>query len=62
MSQSIAYEMISDDFEENVEHFSAIMRELTGEWIHYIECEDIQHESRFFYDEFVYFGPEDELN
>ena len=48
--------------EQEVEAFSMIVRELTGEWIHFVECEDIQHEGRYFYDEFVYFGDADDLD
>ena len=45
----------------NIETFAAIVRELTGEWVLPIECQKIQSETRFFYDEVVYFGPADEL-
>jgi len=39
-----------------------ILRELTGEWVHFVECDQIQHEDRYFYDEIVYFGKEDDLD
>ncbi len=32
------------------------VRELTGEWFREIDCNDIQKDQRFFYDEVVYFG------
>lgn len=32
------------------------MRELSGDWFEEIPCEEIQADSRFFYDELVYFG------
>jgi len=35
---------------------------LTGEFIHFIECDDIQSEDRLFYDEIVFFGDEADLD
>ncbi len=33
-----------------------IVRELSGDWIAEIACEDIQKQGRWYYDELVYFG------
>ena len=33
-----------------------VVKELSGDWFNEIACEDIQAESRFFFDELVYFG------
>lgn len=32
------------------------MKELSGDWFEEIPCDEIQADSRFFYDELVYFG------
>ena len=38
-----------------------MIRELTGEFIHFIECDNIQSDNRYFYDEIVFFGDEADL-
>ena len=50
------------EMEAEIRDFALIVRELTGEWIHFIECDQIQAPKRFFYDEFVYFGDEYDLD
>jgi len=39
----------------------SILRELTGEWISEVSCEDIQSPNRLFYDELVFFGDAEDL-
>ena len=36
--------------------FAEIVRELTGDWVHPIKCDDIQGENRWYFDEVVYLG------
>ena len=63
MAQNIDYTPIGEEatFEENAQFLAQIIRELTGEWIHYVECDDIQGEDRTFFDEMVFFGDKEDL-
>jgi len=38
-----------------------IIRELTGDWINEVNCEAIQGEKRWYYDEVVFFGDSEDL-
>lgn len=63
LSQKIDWALGDDgNFNAEVEHFSLVVRELTGEFIHFIECDQIQAETRYFYDEIVFFGDEADLD
>ena len=46
---------------ENARMFANYVALFTGDHINPIKCEDIQQEKRRFYDEFVYFGPKEDL-
>lgn len=46
---------------ENAQMFANYVALFTGDHINPIKCEDIQQEKRRFYDEFVYFGPKEDL-
>lgn len=61
LSRLVHFRKINEAAEVNAEMFAAIVRELTGEWVSQIECEKIQSERRFYYDEVVYFGDRKEL-
>ena len=61
MNRLVHFAKVDEKPELNYSTFAAIVRELTGDWVLPIECEKIQDEKRFFYDEVVYFGPADEL-
>jgi len=45
----------------NYELIASIVRELTGDWVTEIDCDDIQKDNRKFYDEVVYFGDKKDL-
>ena len=49
------------DLKEEVEDFALTVREYTGEWIHFIECDKIFSEDRYNYNEVVFFGDEEDL-
>ena len=49
------------DMDEDTDFFSKIVNSLTGEWVNHTECEDIQSPRRLFFDEMIYFGPEEDL-
>ena len=55
------YHPVHDTEEENIQHFVGMLRELTGDWVEEIACEDIQRDERYTYDEVVYFGDADDL-
>ena len=38
-----------------------VIRELTGEFVNYIACEDIQKEGRRFNTEVIWLGPKEDL-
>ena len=39
-----------------------VVREMTGEWIEYVPCSEIQSPDRHFYDELVFFGDEQDFH
>jgi len=47
--------------EENEQMMAMIVRELSGDWVHPIKCDEIQGQNRWFYDEIVYFGAQEDL-
>lgn len=51
-----------EDKVRNHELFASIVRELSGEWITEIKCDDIQKDGRRFFDEVIYFGPKKDLD
>ena len=61
MNRLIHFNKISEDKEENELMLAMVIRELTGDWVNKIECDAIQGQSRWYYDEVVYFGPIEDL-
>ena len=53
--------MSFEDSKEDETNFALIIKELTGDFFIEIACADIQNETRFFYDEVVYFGDKKDL-
>ena len=47
--------------EENIENIALAVRELTGDWVNTISCEDILAPERYHYDQIVYFGQPSDL-
>lgn len=47
--------------EENIENMALAVRELTGDWVTMISCEDILALDRHHYDQIVYFGQPSDL-
>lgn len=50
-----------DSKQKNVELFANILKELTGDFVTEIKCEDIHKKKRHFYDEVIYFGPKEDF-
>ena len=57
----IGFERQFEDDKKNEEFFAAIVRELTGDWISDIACDDIHSKNRRTFDEVIYFGPKKDL-
>jgi len=55
------YGLSSDVKTEDENNFAQIIKELTGDFIVEIKCDDIQSETRFYYDEVVYLGSKEDL-
>ena len=55
------YEVVADDQKEEEEHLALIIKELTGDFITPATCEEIQAETRYHYDEVVYFGDKQDI-
>ena len=61
LRRMISFAKLVEKKEENEQILATIVRELSGDWITWIECEAIQNEDRIFYDQVVYFGEGSDL-
>lgn len=61
MRKEIDYQRAHDIILDDVRHLALIIKELTGEWLHFMPCDSIQSEGRYYYDELIYFGPTADL-
>ena len=52
----INFHKIDEDKAENEKVIALLMKELSGDWVEEIACEDIQKKERYNYDEVVYLG------
>ena len=66
MHRMIHWETVSQEWEEAVHTFATAVRELTGDFVKKIKCEDIQKPGRDqkkdgFWNEVIYFGDKEDL-
>ena len=60
-SRYLHYEMLHETKAEEEAYFALIIKELTGDFVVPIECDEIQADMRHHYDEVVFMGPKKEI-
>ena len=60
-SKALNFSKYYEEKDANVEFFAAVIKDLTGDWIYTVECDDIYNPDRWYYNEVVFFGDQEDL-